>query len=124
MTNCKIFSQDFLEFLNEEIVFNIFLMADTAHLHLPGCVYKQNFHYLAAENLHQLYQHPLYSEKVTFWCGVACFGLIGPYFSEDSAGVEVTVTSSCYVEMLCNFRIPEFHHHRIYLHAICSNDIG
>jgi hypothetical protein len=34
------------------------------------------------------------------WCGVACFGLIGPYFFEGNA-------ADRYVEMLHNFLKPE-----------------
>jgi hypothetical protein len=40
------------------------IMSDEAHFHLNGYVNKQNFRYLAAENLHMLHQKPLHSEKV------------------------------------------------------------
>jgi hypothetical protein len=59
------FLEDFLEILNAEDVINILLMTDEAHFYLSGFVNKQNFRYWAAENPHQLHQHPLYSEKVT-----------------------------------------------------------
>jgi hypothetical protein len=37
------------------------------------------------------------------WCGIASFGVLGPYFFEDNEGTAVTVTSKRYVEMLRNF---------------------
>jgi hypothetical protein len=41
------------------------------------------------------------------WCGVASFGVIGPYFFEDEAGRAVTVNSARYTEMLRIFLEPE-----------------
>jgi hypothetical protein len=34
------------------------------------------------ENPQQLHQQPLHNARVTVWCGVAIFGVIGPYFFE------------------------------------------
>lgn len=56
------------------------IMSDEAHFELSGCVNKQNFRYWSSENPRQLHQRPLHSRKVTVWCGVARFGIIGPYF--------------------------------------------
>jgi hypothetical protein len=44
---------------------------------------------------------------LTFWCGIAFFGVPGPYFFEDNEDALVTVTSERYVEMLLNFCEPE-----------------
>jgi hypothetical protein len=110
MANRRIFSEEFLEILNEEDVINILFMTDEAHFHVSGSENIQNFHYWAAENPHQLHQLPLHSEKVTVWCGMACFGLKGPYFFEGNAGVAVTGTSDRYVGMLHNFLEPELRH--------------
>jgi hypothetical protein len=65
MENRRIFTEEFLEILNEEDVINIVLMADEAHFYLPGSGNKQNFRNWAAENPHQLHQRALHSEKVT-----------------------------------------------------------
>jgi hypothetical protein len=46
-------------------------------------------------------------QRVTVRCGVANFGVIGPYFFEDEVGLAVTVTSARYVEMLWNFLTPQ-----------------
>lgn len=76
-----------------------FFCSDEAHFHLSGTVNKQNFRYWAANNPRQLHERPLHSPKVTVWCGVSQFGVIGPYFFEDENRT-VTVTSARYVVML------------------------
>jgi hypothetical protein len=50
---------------------------------LSGCVNKQNFRHWAENNPRQLHERPLHSQRVTVWCDVADFGVIGPYFFED-----------------------------------------
>jgi hypothetical protein len=50
-----------------------------------------------------LHQKPLHSEKVTVWCGVSAFGVLGPYFFENATGQSVTVTLDRYVELLREF---------------------
>jgi len=52
--------------------------SDEAHFYISGTVNKQNFRYWAANNLPQLHERPLHSPKVTVWCGVSQFGVIGP----------------------------------------------
>jgi len=44
---------------------------------------------------------------LTVWCGIASFGVLGPYFFEENEGAAVTVTSERYVAMLRNFCEPE-----------------
>ena len=82
---------------------NHVLMTDEANFHLCGNVNSQNCRYLATENPRDIYQKPLHSDKVIVWCGVASFGVIGPYFFEDEAGRAVTVNSARYTEMLRTF---------------------
>jgi hypothetical protein len=83
--------------------FNHLIMTDEAHFHLNGYVNKQNFRYWAPENPCLLHQAPLHSEKVTLWCGVSAFGILGPYFFEDANGQSVRVTSDRYLVMLQEF---------------------
>ena len=64
---------------------------------------KQNFLYLAGVNPHVLHERPLHSERVTFWCAVGEFGVLGPYFFEDEDDSAVAITSARYNEMLENF---------------------
>jgi hypothetical protein len=87
--------------------FNHILMMDEANFHLCGNVNSQNCRYWATEDPRVIHQTPLHSEKVMVWCGVASFGVIGPYFFEDEAGRAVTVNSACYTETLCTFLEPE-----------------
>jgi hypothetical protein len=58
---------------------NHVLMTDRANFHLCGNVDSQN---LATENPRDIHQRHLNSEKIIVWCGVASFGVIGPYFFE------------------------------------------
>jgi len=51
-------------------------------------------------------QKPLHSSKVTVWCAVAAFAIIGPYSFEDKRGNACTVTSERYAHMLQDFLIP------------------
>lgn len=98
------FCRTFLDVLNPNVL-NL-IMSDEAHFHLSGYVNKQNFRYWAAEQPQQIHEQPLHSEKVTVWCGVSAFGILGPYFFEENDRA-VTVTSQRYLEMLQNFLLAE-----------------
>jgi hypothetical protein len=86
---------------------NHILVTDEANFHLYGNVNSQNCHYWTTENPCDINQKLLHSEKIIVWCGVASFGMIGPYFFEDEAGRAVTVNSACCTEMLRTFLEPE-----------------
>ena len=83
----------------------ILLTSDEAHFHLTDCVNKQNFRYWARANPHEKRQ--LHSERVTDWCAVGEFGVLGPYFFENEDGNAVIITSARYIEMLENFLQPQ-----------------
>jgi hypothetical protein len=83
----------------------VLLSSDEAHFHISGAVNKQNFHYWAERNPRELQERPLNSPRVTIWCAVADFGVIGSYFFEEG-GATVTVTAHWYVEMLETFPCP------------------
>jgi len=91
---------------NENFIQNVW-MSDEAHFHLDGFVNKQNFRYWSEENPRQLYQRPLHSDKVTVWCAISHYGIIGPYFHEDENGRATTVNSNRYVNMINNFLAGE-----------------
>lgn len=99
------FSESMLNILreNDNVVI---MMSDEAHFHLNGSVNKQNSRYWAMNNPQQLHQKPLHSPRVTVWCAVSKFGVIGPYFFEEH-GATVTVTSDRYINMITNFFLPE-----------------
>jgi len=84
----------------------VLLNSDEAHFHLNGAVNKQNFRYWAERNPRELQEQPLHSLRVTVWCAVADFGVIGPYFFEEG-GATVTVTSDQYIETLETFLRPK-----------------
>ena len=82
-----------------------FFSSDEAHFHLCGAVNKQNFRYWAERNPRIIQERPLHSPKLTVWCAISQFGVIGPYFFEED-GVTVTVNSERYVAMLQNYLQP------------------
>ena len=84
----------------------IFLTSDEAHFHLIGCVNKQNFLYGAGTNPHEYHERPLHSKRVTVWCAVGEFGVLGPHFLDDEDGSAVIITFARYIEMLENFLQP------------------
>jgi hypothetical protein len=73
------------------------MMSDESHFEMSGCVNKKNMRYWSDNNPRQLHEKPLHSRKVTVWCGVSAFGIVGPYFFEDENGLAVAVTSERYV---------------------------
>jgi hypothetical protein len=80
MANCSTVAERLIRILSDD---PIILMTDEAHFSLTGCVNKLNFQYWAEENPQQLHQRLVHSARVTVWCGVANFGIIGTYFFED-----------------------------------------
>jgi hypothetical protein len=81
----KIVCKDILKAVGENDINHILMMDDT-NFHLCGHVNIQDCLYWTTANIRDIHQEPLYSEKVVVWCGVASFGLIGPYFFADRAG--------------------------------------
>ncbi|KAJ4446390.1 hypothetical protein ANN_13086 [Periplaneta americana] len=71
-------------------------MSDEAHSELPGSVNKHNMRYWSAQNPRELHMKPLHRQKVTVWCAISTFDIIGPYFFEDA----VIVISGQYISML------------------------
>lgn len=82
-----------------------FFSSDEAHFHVCGAVNKQNFRYWAKSNPQIIQEIPLHSHKLTVWCAISQFGVIGPYFFEED-GVTVTVNSERYVALLQNYLQP------------------
>ncbi|PNF42816.1 hypothetical protein B7P43_G13094, partial [Cryptotermes secundus] len=57
-------------------------------------------------NPKEIYERPLHSSKVTEWCAISSFGIIGLYFFEDEWERAVTVTGPRYIHMLESFLSP------------------
>ena len=106
------------------VFMNTVLITHEAYFHFSDYVNKQNYGYRAPENPQELHQRPLHSERLTVWCGMASFAVLGPYFFEDSEGAAVTVTSERYVAMLRNFCEPELRRRRIDLSSIWFQQDG
>jgi hypothetical protein len=67
---------------NQDVVGNL-LMSDEAYFHLSGFVKKQNFRYWSATNPKEINDRQLHSSKVTVYCAISSFRIVGPYFFED-----------------------------------------
>ena len=80
--------------------------SDQTHFHLSGTVNKQNFRYWSESNPQELHQRAAHDPKVTVWCAVFNFGVLGPYFFEED-DVTVTVNSDRYCAMLQNLFQPQ-----------------
>jgi hypothetical protein len=63
------------EAILEDVPTDADVLSSDAHFHLSGCINKQNFR--------RLHERPLHSERVTVWCSITGFGIIGPYFFEE-----------------------------------------
>ena len=61
-------------------VTDVVFFSDEAHFHLSGTVNKQNFRYWSEGNPRELHQRAAHDPKVTVWCAVFNFGVLGPYF--------------------------------------------
>ena len=104
------FCNEFLDLAkNNSDIINTLLMSDEAQVHVSGYVNKQNYHYWAPNNPHDLHQHPLHSAKVTVWCAVSSHGIIGPYCSENAEGRTVNVSAEWYKVMLGTFLRSDLH---------------
>jgi hypothetical protein len=95
MANRTISSEQLLEMLNDDGLINSLLMTDEARFRFY--VNKQNYRYWAPENPQQIHQRPFHSERLTVWCGITYFGVLGPYLFEYNEGAAVTATSELYV---------------------------
>jgi hypothetical protein len=97
-------------------------VTDKTHFHLSGSVNKHDYSYWAPENSQEFHQTALHNDKLTVWCGIMSFGLLGPHFFEDQEGAAATVTLKHYVEMLCNFCEPELHNREIDFPSVWFSD--
>jgi len=112
-----IFAQTMLQKLEDrEIVLNNLLMSDEAHFELSSNVNKQNYRYWTDDNPHWVQEKPLHSQRVTVWCAVAEWGIIGPYFFDG------TVNGEQYRQMINSFLLPELRHRRRLSRTVFQQD--
>jgi hypothetical protein len=95
-----------VEILEQVATATVLLSSDEAHFHISEAVNKQNFRYWAERNPRELQERRFHSPRVTVWCVVADFGVIGPYFFEKG-GATITVTADRCVEMSEIFLRPK-----------------
>jgi len=63
--------------------------------------------YWSPVNPKELHEMAVHSRKVTVWCRVRTFRILGPYFFENDNEETVTVNSERYVTMLEGFVEPQ-----------------
>ena len=124
MANRRIYSEQLLKMLNDDGVINTVLMTDEANFHLSGYVNKQDYRYWAPENPQDLISVLSTAKYLTGCCGIASFGVLGPYFFEVNEGAAVTVTSERYVALLRNFCEPELRRRGIDPSSVWFQQVG
>ncbi|GFV29145.1 putative DD41D transposase [Trichonephila clavipes] len=72
------------------------LFSDEAPFWLNGYVNKQNCRIWSEANPQVYIETLLYPEKLTVWCALWAGGIIGPYFSKNDEGHNVTVDGDRY----------------------------
>lgn len=86
--------------VNDEGYLDVLIMLDEAHFYLTGYLNR----ILGIEAITILlifHEKPLHSQKVTFWCCVSTFCMIGSYFFEENKAI--TMASECYCTTLKTF---------------------
>jgi AraC-like DNA-binding protein len=99
------------------------LMTDEAHFYLDGNVLKQNCRIWGTERPKEVVFRQGQSPHVTVWCGVASWGIVGPYFFEERNRV-ATVTGARYRRMVQKFLIPHLHRSHVPLRSVWFQQDG
>jgi hypothetical protein len=89
------FCRQFLDLVENDIL----ILPGEVHFHLSSYVYKHNFRYWSDKDPMWIYEKPFHSQKITVWCAVSTFGVIGPFFFEEN-NQAVTVDSESYSTVL------------------------
>ena len=98
-------------------------MSDEAHFHLNGSVVKQNCRIWGTEPPSEVAFREAHSPHVTVWCGVASWGIIGPYFFEEGRRV-VTVTGARYRRMLEDYLLSQLERRQVPLQRVWFQQDG
>lgn len=99
------------------------VMTDEANFHLEGNVTKQNCRIWGTEPPEEVAFRQGHSPHVTVWCGVASWGIVGPYFFEERGKV-ATVTGGRYRRMLQEYLIPQLLQNNISLRDVWFQQDG
>jgi hypothetical protein len=66
----------------------------------------------------------LSTQRVTVWCAIANFGVIGPYFFENEHGATVSVNVERYIHMLNTFLHPQLRKRRLRMQNVYFQQDG
>lgn len=93
---------------------NNIIFSDEAHFQLNGEINKQNMRYWSEENPQAIIQATHHPKRCTVWAGLASWGIIGPFFFEDSNGAATTINQTRYQDMLRRYLAKELKKHSGY----------
>ena len=79
---------------------NKIVWSDEASFKLNGSINRHNCTYWAVDNPHVTVEHHLNLPGITVWCGLSAFGLVAPFFFDD------TVKGTNYLNLLQEYAIP------------------
>ena len=85
---------------------HLIFFSGEAHLHLSGCINKQNMQFWAQVQSHEHTHRPFSQEKVTSWCVIGRTIIIGPFFFEDDNENQVTLDTDRYIALMWTTFIP------------------
>lgn len=88
---------------SEDDFWNKIIMSDEAHFDLNGNVNKQTCRFWATENPEIYREKPLHDKRVTVWCGICAYCIIGPFFFENDDGEAISVNGDRYRSMVDTF---------------------
>lgn len=74
--------------------------SDESHFDLEGYINKQNDRTWGRDNPRELQTKKAHPSRVTVWCAISAYGIIGPYYFNS------TVRAGSYTEMLTTFFLP------------------
>ncbi|GBN67748.1 hypothetical protein AVEN_44668-1 [Araneus ventricosus] len=101
------------------------LWTDESHYHLQGSANTQNCRIWARSNPFQMQPLPVFSQKVTMWCGFTAAFIVDPFFFEEigpSGPVTCTINGACYESLLQNQLIPTLQQRGYVESTICMQD--
>ncbi|KAG0429051.1 hypothetical protein DMUE_5770, partial [Dictyocoela muelleri] len=97
---------------NAPFIENI-IFSDESHFHLTGHVNNHKSRIWSEYDPLEIHGTPLYSLRVTVWCGISASCVYGPYFFSND-NLTVTVPGERYRTMIREFLIPELERENIY----------
>ena len=101
------------------------LRSDEVHFNFNQTVNKQNFRTWGKKIPRIHYEIPLYSPKVTVWCGFMTTYILGPFYFEKvtaRGSIICSVSVYLYYNMLHPFAVQQLQQKRVHMSTIFMQD--